>query len=234
MTMDPLVFLVALAQRWHEQGLAGPSEHALMIPAGVEVGSNPHLLFLTLPRAISALQDEVELWERAALAWASAEAQWLFDPAQVAYAEWPTVETALRQWRLASRRQESRGWYEVARGLQGRFKGDIRAMVEAGGGRTSGLLAYLAKSPSTFPFLSGEETSRLWLEQLRRIGGLSIEEDEPLCLVPSQRAREAAASQRLDPGPEALPAHHVLALEVWAALSTRDQTQIAAAIQKAL
>ncbi|MGH2544051.1 MAG: hypothetical protein ACRDIB_14725 [Ardenticatenaceae bacterium] len=227
--------LEALAERWTEAGLAGPSERELLIPEGMEVGSADHLRFLTLPRAISGLYPEIGLWQRAGAAWADKATHWLFDTAQVAYADWRAVEKALAPHGLAEHRQDVRGWYEVARGLQGRFKGDVASLIAAGPkgqpARTSAILAYLDASSTTFPFLSGDKTARLWLDQLRRIGGIEIIEDEPLRLAPSKEARDIAATHGLSLPSRALPIQQLLALEAWAALDGDEREAILQGIQ---
>lgn len=190
------------------------------------MGSHAHLLFMTLPRVISGLYREVPLWQRAQAAWADSETRWLFDPSQVAYADWQDVGAALKVHGLATRRQDVRSWYMVSRGLQGRFKGDVRALIEVAGPASGAIIAYLEENRTTFPLLAGEVTARIWLDQLRRLGAVEIKEEPPLCLPPSERARRVARESgiELDEGP--LPVHQLLALEVWTRLRKAERQRI--------
>ncbi|MCB0078369.1 MAG: hypothetical protein KDD73_13225 [Anaerolineales bacterium] len=219
-----------LAARWHAEGLAGPSERLLLTPDGMVAGSAEHLRFITLTRGISGLYPEVELWQRSARLWADEATRWLFDTERVAYADWRAVEAALKRQALAQRRQDVRGWYDTARGLQGRFKGEVSSLIEAGGGTVSGLLSYLTHNRTTFPLLAGEETARLWLDQLRRLGGVEIEEDEALEITLGKKARQALKTLAIDV-PEWLPVQEALAVEVWAGLDTETHQEVLQAIK---
>lgn len=207
--------------------MAGPSEQALLTPNGMAQGSTDHLRFITLVRGISGLYDEVELWERAARLYANNDTRWLFDTERVAYDDWREVEAALKSQGLAQRRQDVRGWYDTSRGLQGRFKGDVAAMIEAGGATVSGMLAYLTYNRTTFPLLAGEETARFWLDQLRRIGGLVIEPDEALEVTLGKEARQKLDQAGIEAS-EWLPVQEALAAKVWAELPAKERRTLVA------
>lgn len=211
--------LARLAERWTVEGLEGPSEAVLLTPLGVDPGSPAHLRFVTMTRGISGLYPETELWERAGRMFADEATRWVFDTERVSYGDWRDVGAALAAHGLGRRRQDVRGWYDLARGIQGRFKGAVNEMIDAAGNTVSGLVTYVDQHAATFPLLAGDVTARRWADQLRRRAGVTLDEDIALTEVLDDRVLARLSEAGIDTGP-VVAVHHALAAEVWAALPT--------------
>jgi len=216
--------LARLAEQWTTRGLDGPSETELLVPPDLTAGSPEHLRFVTLVRGISGLYREVELWRRGGELHADVATHWVFDTGRVAFEDWRALEAALGRHGLAERRQDVRGWYDVARGLQGRFKGDVAAMVVAAGPAAADLVEYVAANKATFPLLAGDRIAARWADQLRRVARVAVDDAAPGLterLGSSVRDRLARAGVELDS--DEVPVHHALAATAWADLPTTSR-----------
>ena len=83
----------------------------------------------------------------------------------------------------------ARVWWQVCRGVQGRFKGSWRDLLKANDDNAQTLQSYLQNSKATFPVLSGPVISARWLDLVHRIGGVELKGWETLTvtLPPDQK-----------------------------------------------
>ncbi len=100
---------------------------------------------------------------------------WLFDPTQAAYKSSQEVLAALQQQRIAAPQYIARVWWQICRGVQGRFKGSWRDLLKANDDNAQTLQNYLQQSQTTFPVLSGPVISARWLDLVQRIGGVPLQ-----------------------------------------------------------
>ena len=100
---------------------------------------------------------------------------WLFDPAQAAYKSSQEILTAMQQQRIAAPQYIARVWWQICRGVQGRFKGSWRDLLKASADNARNLQGYLQQSQTTFPVLSGPVISARWLDLVHRIGGVPLQ-----------------------------------------------------------
>ena len=100
---------------------------------------------------------------------------WLFDPAQAAYKSSQEILTAMQQQRIAAPQYIARVWWQICRGVQGRFKGAWRDLLKANDDNARTLQRYLEQSQTTFPVLSGPVISARWLDLVHRIGGVALQ-----------------------------------------------------------
>lgn len=76
---------------------------------------------------------------------------WLFLPGQVAYRSSQEVLTCMQALHIRAPRYIARVWWQVCRGVQGRFKGSWRDLLAANADDAQALEGYLLQSKSTFP-----------------------------------------------------------------------------------
>ena len=117
---------------------------------------------------------------------------WLFDPAQAAYKSSQEILTAMQQQRIAAPQYIARVWWQICRGVQGRFKGSWRDLLKASADNAQTLQGYLQQSQTTFPVLSGPVISARWLDLIQRIGGVPLQGWDALTVtLPPEQVKTA-------------------------------------------
>lgn len=145
---------------------------------------------------------------------------WLFLPGQVSYRPSQEVLACMQALHIRAPGYIARVWWQVCRGVQGRFKGSWRDLLAANGDDAQALEGYLLQSKSTFPVLSGPVVSVRWMDLVQRIGGVPLQGWDDLRVPLSPHLVEAACTF----GVAAKKVHPCLAaaLEVWATACRGD------------
>ncbi len=117
---------------------------------------------------------------------------WLLDPSQVAYQSSPRVLAGMREAHISGPQYIARVWWQICRGVQGRYKGSWRELLKVNDDNVHALQDYLQKSQATFPVLAGPVISARWLDLIHRIGGVPLLGWETLIVpLPSQQRKTA-------------------------------------------
>ena len=140
---------------------------------------------------------------------------WLFDPSQVAYQPSPAVSVAIQNLNIGAPGFMGRVWWQICRGVQGRFKGSWRSLFQSNADDTQRLLGFFGQSKAAFPVLSGPVISPRWLDLVHRIGGIPLSGWESLT-VPLAPGQSEAASAFGITGQEVHPLVSA-ALSTWSA-----------------
>ena len=147
---------------------------------------------------------------------------WLFDSSKVAYKRSQQITEALRAAQIRAPKHISRVWWQIARGIQGRYKGSIRALLQDNRDDTLTIQTYLRQSRTAFPVLSASVTSARWLDMVHRLGGIKLhnwdELREPLTAKLQKAAREFGFTE------EYLHPSLALALRTWTSACHRLDT----------
>ena len=120
------------------------------------------------------------------------ETHWLLDSGQVAYRSSREVEEAMEQNGLLGPRHIARVWWQISRGLQGRFQGSWSGLIEANQASARELRDYLRGNRSTFPVLAGPVVSARWLDLVHRIGDFKLKDWDHLRLPITKRQKKFA------------------------------------------
>lgn len=99
---------------------------------------------------------------------------WLFQPQITAYKRSQEVQQEINRLGLRVPKHIPRAWWQVSRGVQGRFQGSWTAFFHAQANDALAIQSYLQKSKATFPVLSGNVTSACWLDIVHRIGEIQL------------------------------------------------------------
>ena len=99
----------------------------------------------------------------------------LLDPTHIAYSHSKEVGAMLKQAELGKPAHYGRVWWQICRGIQGRFKGRFTALLAAQDHHALSIQAYLTESSTTFPVLSGPSTSARWLDLIHRVAGIELQ-----------------------------------------------------------
>ena len=99
---------------------------------------------------------------------------WLFQPGTVAYKRSQEVQSEFQSLGIQVPEYIPRAWWQISRGVQGRFQGSWTALLAAQENDALAIQTYLKGSKATFPVLSGDVISALWLDVVHRIGGISL------------------------------------------------------------
>ena len=137
---------------------------------------------------------------------------WLMQPEQVAYQSSQQVKGEMEQMKLPVAKHIPRVWWQISRGVQGRFNGSWREMIRANRDDARKLKNYLQQNRTTFPVLAGAVISVRWLDLVHRVGGVPLQGWEALTVpVPASLKKRIAAFDIDD------AVHPVLfnALHVW-------------------
>lgn len=170
----------------HPLGLCGQNDPAKIVLSVEDPEQRLNILTLGVVLDINPLRPE--RWSRLA----AAAGSWLLDPSQVAYQSSQQVQTVMQEMRLLGPRHIPRVWWQICRGVQGRFKGSWRDLIAANENRAQTLQSYLGQNKTTFPVLSGPVISVRWLDLVHRIGGLPLLDWETLRLPLPPGLRETA------------------------------------------
>ncbi|HEX2997769.1 MAG TPA: hypothetical protein VHP14_23300 [Anaerolineales bacterium] len=170
----------------HPLGLCG--QHDPAMPVRSVEALEQRLSILTLGVVLDLNHLSQERWS----ALTAIHDHWLLDPSQVAYRSSAQVLTGMQEARLAGPQYIARVWWQLCRGVQGRFKGSWRALLKANDDDAQALQSYLQKSKATFPVLSGPVISARWLDLIHRIGGVALQNWESLKTPLSSQQRRNA------------------------------------------
>lgn len=117
---------------------------------------------------------------------------WLLDPPNAAYRSSQQVMAAMREKDILGPAHIPRVWWQLCRGVQGRFKGSWRDLLAAGQDDAQILQRYLRRNRATFPILAGPVISARWLDLVHRIGGITLLNWETLGIpLPSGQKKTA-------------------------------------------
>jgi hypothetical protein len=152
----------------HPLGLCGQCESAQVIGSVEDVERRLTILTLGVVLDINPLTRE--RWS-GLLAFAE---HWLLDPSYVAYQSSQQVGAAMQEAGISCPQHIPRVWWQICRGVQGRFKGSWRDLMGANDYDALALQVYLRKSKTTFPVLAGPVVSARWLDLLHRIGRVHL------------------------------------------------------------
>jgi hypothetical protein len=114
---------------------------------------------------------------------------WLLEPGKVAYQSSQQVRTGMDEVSLLGQRHIARVWWQISRGVQGRFKGSWRELISANNDNAQELDNYLRENRATFPVLAGPVVAVRWLDLIHRVGGVNLKgwEDLRLPLTGNQK-----------------------------------------------
>lgn len=130
--------------------------------------------------------------------------EWLFDSSEVAYKKSPEVLAAMQAGGIGGPKHNARVWWQVCRGIQGRFNGSLRDLIRANGDDAEAIQAYFNQSKTTFPVLSGPIISVRWLDLVHRIGDIPLKHWDGL-KVPISAELKSTAEQAGIAGDEVHP-----------------------------
>lgn len=105
---------------------------------------------------------------------------WLLKPFDVAYQSSQQVQNAMQEKGILGPGYIPRVWWQICRGIQGRFKGSWRALLADNDDQATKVEDYLQRSKTTFPVLSGPVVAVRWLDLIKRIGDVNLTEWEAL------------------------------------------------------
>lgn len=169
-------------------GICGRHDPARIVKVVKDQESRLNILTLGTVLDINPLSED--RW----VALVSLADHWLVNPSQVAYQTSQQVQTAMQEKGILVSRHIPRVWWQICRGVQGRFKGSWRGLVAANDDDTAQLGYYLHQSRTTFPVLAGPVISVRWLDLVHRIGGIDLNSWENL-EVPLTKQLEKVAQQ---------------------------------------
>jgi len=150
-------------------------------PAGVEIGSLEHILFLTLTVSIDYQRDAYALWQSARRTYEDPETRYLFDPAALHEAPYAQVFAGLKKYGLSKKpNDDTHIWRTVGISFYKKWGGDPRNFLADCGYDGPTVLRRLKEDrhPANgretwdFPFLRGNKIGPLWLRMLRDNAGL--------------------------------------------------------------
>lgn len=117
---------------------------------------------------------------------------WLLDPPRVAYRSSAQALTAMHEMGISAPQHIARVWWQICRGVQGRYRGSWRELLKTNDENAQALQSYLRENRTTFPVLAGPIISARWLDLVHRIGGVSLRGWEALTVkLPSHQRKTA-------------------------------------------
>ncbi len=172
-------------------GLCGQHDPSLPVAAIQSLETRLHIITLgsVLDKKINSKRwaDLIKL-----------EGHWLLDSSQVAYKSSHQVLQALQEEKIRSPQHIARVWWQICRGVQGRFNGSFRALLQANSDDALSVQNYLRKSRTTFPVLSAPITSAHWLDMVHRRGEVQLQRWDKLRVTLPARQRKTALLFGLD------------------------------------
>ena len=173
----PLSSPLVRAFHQHPRGLCGQQEPARVISTVEDLEQRLTILALGVVLDINPLSRE--RWSQLA----SLAGHWLLNPSQVAYQPSQQVLAAMQEMHILGGQHIPRVWWQICRGVQGRFKGSWRELIDLNKDNAQMLQSYLQHNRITFPVLAGPVVSARWLDLTHRLGGVSLHGWEDL-LIP--------------------------------------------------
>ena len=164
-------------------GLCGRGEPAQVIKTIMDPVDRIALLTLGVILDIKPLSHE--RWQSLT----TLAGRWVLEPAVVAYKS--SEEIAALP--VFSGKTAARAWWQISRGIQGRYQGNWQSLFAECEQDAGKILAYLAKNKATFPVLSGPKVSVIWVDLLSRIGGVELSGCEALRVTIPANLRKSAA-----------------------------------------
>ena len=152
----------------HPLGLCGQHDPAKSV-SNVEA-LEQRLSILALGVVLDAKHLSPERWS----ALTATRDHWLLDPSQVASRSSAQILAGMQERHITGPAYLARVWWQICRGVQGRYKGAWRPLLAANDDNAPMLQSYLQKSKATFPVLSGPILSARWLDLVHRIGGVTL------------------------------------------------------------
>jgi len=141
------------------------------------------------------------------------EDHWLLDSSQVAYKTSQQIAQALKEEKIRSPQHIARVWWQICRGIQGRFAGSIHALLKNSDANALSVQNYLHQSRTTFPVLSAPITSARWLDMIHRAGKIQLTNWGKLRVALPEKQKKAALLFGIHT--EQLHPSISLALHVW-------------------
>ncbi len=201
----------------HPLGLCGAHDPAKIV--GSVEAIEQRLSALTLGVVLDIKHLNQERWSALAVI----HDHWLLEPSQVAYRSSSEVLDGMQEMHISGPPHVARVWWQVCRGVQGRFKGSWRDLLQANDDNVQEIQIYLQNSKTTFPVLSGPVISARWLDLVHRIGGVELMNWDSLTvpLPPHQKKTARLFGITTD------DVHPLLssALNVWSAVCQRLQAE---------
>ena len=117
---------------------------------------------------------------------------WLLDPSRVAYGSSTQVLIAMNEMGISAPQHIARVWWQISRGVQGRYRGSWREMLKSNDENAQALQIYLRDNRTTYPVLAGPIISARWLDLVHRIGGVSLRGWEELTVKLPAHQRKTA------------------------------------------
>lgn len=165
--MNEIPLVKALLQ--HPRGLCGQHDPAASAK-GIE-NLNQRISVLTLGVVLDNNPISADRWTLLV----SLHDHWLLDPSQAAFHSSAEIQSCMQQLHLSAPQYVARVWWQICRGIQGRFKGCWRDLVKANSDSAQILSQYLQASKATFPVLSGPVISVRWMDLVHRIGEVTLQ-----------------------------------------------------------
>lgn len=170
----------------HPLGLCGQHDPARVVSDVEDLEQRLNILALGSILDINPLSEE--RWTQLI----QLKDSWLMDPGQVAYRSSQEVGTTMEQTDLIAPRHIPRVWWQVARGVQGRFNGSWMGLILTNRENARILGRYLLENRTTFPVLAGPVVSVRWMDLVHRIGNIKLKDWENLRLPIQERQKKMA------------------------------------------
>lgn len=158
----------------HPRGICGRHDPARVVRGVVDFEQRLNILTL------GSVLDINPLSEARWVALVSLAEHWLLKPSEVAYQSSQQVQNAMQDKGILGPGHIPRVWWQICRGVQGRFEGSWRALLADNDDDASKVEDYLRRSKTTFPVLSGPVVAVRWLDLIKRIGEVNLTEWEAL------------------------------------------------------
>jgi len=170
----------------HPLGLCGAHDPAKVVGSVEAVEQRLSALMLGVVQDTRYLNHE--RWSALAVI----HDHWLLEPSQVAYRSSSEVLDGMHEVHISGPQYIARVWWQLCRGVQGRFKGSWRDLLKANHDNAQEVQSYFQNSRTTFPVLSGPVISARWLDLVHRIGGVELKGWETLTvMLPSDQKKTA-------------------------------------------
>jgi hypothetical protein len=170
----------------HPHGLCGQHDPAQIVSSVSDI--EQRLCILTLGSVLDINPLSPERWSKlVALA-----GHWLLEPSEVAHQPSQGVLAAMQERHILGPGYIARVWWQLSRGVQGRYKGSWQALIADQEHQARTLQRYLRRNKATFPVLAGPVISARWLDLIQRIGPINIQGWEALTLpLPAKLKKKA-------------------------------------------
>lgn len=170
----------------HPLGLCGQHEAARSVSIIEDVEQRLNVLTFGTVMDVNFLS--LERWSALAVI----HDHWLLNPSKVAYESSAQVWTVMHEMHIPGPQHIARVWWQICRGVQGRYTGSWRDLFKANDDNAHTLQSYLWKNHTTFPVLAGPVISARWLDLVHRVGGITLQGWESLTVkLPSPQRKTA-------------------------------------------